>query len=117
MPQPQHDYTITQRATRSTGQPSGWAVYISPSTSYGYFEHDDAGEGGGLWFKGADGKQLVDYDGVFELPRLVAVAIVQAGYRLGDCGPDTVEVLGEVESRDSEPDPSDVQRWEAARGA
>jgi hypothetical protein len=33
----------------------------------------------GLWF---DGKELVDYDGVFSLPREVAVMLTDAGYRV-----------------------------------
>jgi len=54
-------------------------IRVSPTTNYGYFEHNELGEdcGGGLWF---DGNNLTDYDGVFELPRTVADALVQAGY-------------------------------------
>ena len=36
---------------------------------------------GGLWF---EGKELVDYDGCFELPEEVAVAIKELGYKVVD---------------------------------
>lgn len=86
----EHDYQIVApRATLPSGKLSGWEVSISPATSYGYFEHDDIGEGGGLWF---EGRTLVDYDGRFELPRGVALAIQAVGYDLGDCVPDCLRV-------------------------
>lgn len=45
----------------------------------GYFEHEEYGDeyGGGLWFKG---KNLVDYDGVFELPKEVIQALRDLGF-------------------------------------
>lgn len=45
----------------------------------GFFEHNDHGDeyGGGLWF---NGKELVDYDGVYELPGEVVRALDGAGY-------------------------------------
>lgn len=54
-----------------------WMVEISPSTQYGYFENIVTGAGGGLWF---DGPELVDYDGVFELPKDVVDMLSGAGY-------------------------------------
>lgn len=54
-----------------------WMVEISPSTQYGYFENIVTGAGGGLWF---DGPELVDYDGVVELPKAVVDALAGAGY-------------------------------------
>lgn len=58
-----------------------WEVTIGqPEKDRGYFEHDIQGEGGGLWF---EGKSLVDYDGRFELPRDVVVAIRSLGYTVG----------------------------------
>ena len=54
-----------------------WEVKISPTTQYGYFENVKTGGGGGLWF---DGPELVDYDGVFELPKDVVDMLSGAGY-------------------------------------
>ena len=58
-------------------------VQIDPEASYGWFEHDELGDecGGGLWF---DQKDLMDYDGVFELPNDVIAAIKQLGFTVGD---------------------------------
>ena len=69
-----HQYT----QDLSTGK---FEIKVSPTTNYGYFEHNEHGEdcGGGLWFVG---KELTDYDGVFELPKTVADALIQAGYHL-----------------------------------
>ena len=49
----------------------------------GYFEHEEYGDeyGGGLWFKG---KNLVDYDGVFELPKEVIQALRDTGFYVGE---------------------------------
>jgi hypothetical protein len=65
-----HDYTLTAKEGK-------WEVKVSPTTHYGYYEHDDFGEGGGLWFNGI---ALVDYDGRACLPRDVAVALKRMGY-------------------------------------
>ena len=67
-----HDYTETL-------EKGNWLVKISPSTEYGYFESVDHGEGGGLWFEGSE---LIDYDGVYELPKSVVDMLVGAGYIL-----------------------------------
>jgi hypothetical protein len=72
-PKPEkHDYTQTLREGR-------WEVKMSPTTHYGYYEHDIQGEGGGLWF---DGNKLRDFDGRSCLPRDVATALLKAGYEL-----------------------------------
>jgi len=49
----------------------------------GYFEHVHFGDevGGGLWF---EGKELVDYDGVYSLPKEVADKLKKLGYKLPD---------------------------------
>ncbi len=76
-----HVYTVKLREGK-------WAVEISPATCYGYYEHDEQGEGGGLWFEAttavpsARGMQLTDYDGRFCLPKAVAKALRDAGYFL-----------------------------------
>lgn len=54
-----------------------WEVQISTLDQYGFFEHDDYGEGGGLWF---EGKELVDYDGVGVLPEDVIKGIYDLGF-------------------------------------
>lgn len=54
-----------------------WEVKISPTTQYGYFENVKTGGGGGLWF---EGRELVDYDGVFDLPKDVVYMLHGAGY-------------------------------------
>jgi len=62
-----------------------WVTYICEEVMYhehtGYFEHDDLGEGGGLWFTDWE---LVDYDGVYELPEEVEEAIKHLGFSLGE---------------------------------
>ena len=65
-----HIYTETM-------EKGNWEVKISPTTQYGYFENVKTGSGGGLWF---DGPELVDYDGVFDLPKDVVDMLEGAGY-------------------------------------
>lgn len=62
---------------------ANYEIMIDTEEQYGFFEHHTHGDeiAGGLWF---DGKALVDYDGVFELPEEVSDAIVSIGYSLGD---------------------------------
>lgn len=53
----------------------------------GYFEHNEYGEdaAGGLWFERTDrGIELVDYDGVYELPKAVATGLVSLGFNLDE---------------------------------
>lgn len=54
-------------------------VGIDTKAQYGYWEYKSGAEGGGLWF---DNGALVDYDGAFELPKKVLVALQKAGYNL-----------------------------------
>jgi hypothetical protein len=58
-------------------------IRVSESTQYGYFEHNTLGDecGGGLWFIG---DELVDYDGVFQLPKEVVEALRNHGFLLDD---------------------------------
>jgi hypothetical protein len=69
-----HDYTETLES-------GNWLIKISPTTEYGYFENQDTGGEGGLWF---DGNELIDYDGVYELPKEAYSALKGAGYILGE---------------------------------
>ena len=60
-----------------------WVTYIAEvgdKEHRGYFEHDDDGEGGGLWFSHWE---LYDYDGVYALPQAVEKAIIHLGFSLG----------------------------------
>jgi hypothetical protein len=68
-----HDYTLTAKEGK-------WEVKVSPTTNYGYYEHDVYGEGGGLWFE--TDKSLRDYDGRSCLPRDVAKALIGLGYNV-----------------------------------
>ena len=54
-----------------------WEINIDSAEQYGCFEHDDTGHGGGLWF---ESNELVDYDGVFELPLSVIEGIELLGF-------------------------------------
>ncbi len=66
-----HTYTLKTQVKQ-------WIIEISPSTHYGYFESENTGNGGGLWFD--ENKSLIDYDGVFELSKSVIQAIESLGY-------------------------------------
>lgn len=54
-----------------------WETNISPSTNYGYFENINNGNSGGLWF---ENNEIIDYDGVYELPQAVIEAVKKLGY-------------------------------------
>ena len=58
-----------------------WIEILSPTK--GYFEHEVEGDNcaGELIF---DGYNLVDYDGVFELPKEVIQAIRDLGFYVGE---------------------------------
>jgi hypothetical protein len=58
-----------------------WQVRLTDRKDYGYYEHDDEGEGGGLWIK--DG-ELVDYDGRAILPPNVKQALINLGIKVGE---------------------------------
>jgi hypothetical protein len=56
-------------------------VGIDEAELYGYWEHKDGSEGGGLWFERLDNGQLdlIDYDGDYMLPMLVIAALRASG--------------------------------------
>lgn len=66
--------------------PERGVVCIDTSALYGYFEHKNGSEGGGLWFERLDNGslELIDYDGVFELPRSVVAALKAHGIVLDE---------------------------------
>ena len=53
-------------------QVGNWKVFVSPSTNYGYFENQVSGTSGGIWF---EGRMVTEYDGVYELPANVIMAL------------------------------------------
>lgn len=66
-----------------------WLVEVSTEDRYGYFENQNNGTGGGLWFDRVSYEndqgfylELMDYDGVFELPEIVVEGLRAAGYVL-----------------------------------
>jgi len=58
-------------------------VTIDEETGVGGFEWNidelEITEGGGLWF---EGKELVDYDGVFELPKQLVNFLIAEGFNM-----------------------------------
>ena len=56
-------------------------VKVSTADQRGYWEYADGTEGGELLFQG---RELIDYDGAFELPRKVVAALRAAGFELDE---------------------------------
>lgn len=68
-----------------------YTVKVDPAEKYGFFEHNTLGDekAGSLWFDlhesstpGDNGRvlDLIDYDGVFSLPKQVTLALRNAGF-------------------------------------
>lgn len=55
-----------------------YIVEIDSNANYGYFQNLKSGTEGGLWFNTE--KELIDYDGIFELNKLVIEMIESLGY-------------------------------------
>jgi hypothetical protein len=74
------DYNFTIILHPWGESPERGTVGIDPAALYGYWEHKDGSEGGGLWFERTEAGELelVDYDGDYELPRLVIAALCAA---------------------------------------
>jgi hypothetical protein len=53
-------------------QVGDWLVEVDTVAQYGYFENQEHGGEGGLWFTN---NELVDYDGVYEIPKQVIMAL------------------------------------------
>jgi hypothetical protein len=64
-------YKFTKKA-----QVGHWETGFDPEAQYGYFEHDESGSGGGLWF---ENNELVDFDGMSMLPKKVSEALRSFG--------------------------------------
>lgn len=66
-------------------KPEAGRVAIDTAAGYGYWEHRDGSEGGGLWFSHEAGQpmELQDYDGDYELPRQVIAALRAFGFTVG----------------------------------
>lgn len=79
----EYNFTITLYPFGT--EPGRGIVKIDPAARYGYFEHRDGSEGGGLWFEQEDGEPLalVDYDGVFSIPHQILAALRAQGITAG----------------------------------
>lgn len=66
--------------------PERGTVGVDEDALYGYWEHKDGSEGGGLWFSHSeDGPlDLVDFDGDYGMPRAVIDALRLAGFRVDE---------------------------------
>lgn len=80
---PDYHFDVT---LRPYGEDFPGEVRIDTAAKYGYWEHPDGSEGGGLWFDFVENKdeavELLDYDGAFELPPKVIKAIRDAGFEV-----------------------------------
>lgn len=77
--------------SETTIKTANFEIFIDNATMAGWFEHNTNGEAcaGGLWFDtcqvaAGQGLELIDCDGVPELPKEVHDALVQAGYIVGE---------------------------------
>jgi hypothetical protein len=62
-----------------------YEIKIDLKEMYGWFEHNDTGTGGGLWFVlTVDGVELIDYDGVAVLPREVVLLLRKIKFIVGE---------------------------------
>ena len=80
-------YHFTQTLEPYGPAPEAGRVHIDPAARYGYWEHRDGTEGGGLWFAPSETSralELIDFDGWYMLPRKVVAALRAAGYELDE---------------------------------
>jgi hypothetical protein len=66
---------------------NNYTIYKADGPNVWYFEHNTLGDerAGRIWFDVVDHVlTLIDYDGVFELPREVVVAVKKAGIFVED---------------------------------
>jgi hypothetical protein len=71
-----------------------YTIEIDTAAQYGYFQNNYTGTEGGLWFNGSE---IIDVDGVPELPASVERALNAAGYSFAEDDPD-VNSLWRAES-------------------
>ena len=66
----------------------GTTCEVDTSAKYGYWERQDGSEGGGLWFETSDignkGLELIDYDGIGELPSRIVMVLRESGFYVDD---------------------------------
>ena len=72
-----YNYNVTLRPYGDA--PDAGIVQIDTAARYGYWEHRNGSEGGGLWLEPTGPLQLVDYDGNYYLPAPVVRALLAAG--------------------------------------
>lgn len=90
---------MTQNIWDTKGDTTHFSVCIDSADKYGYFEHHTKGDdfAGGLWFD--DDKNLIDYDGVFELPAEVCNFLKEKGFKVADeFYPDDTEQMNTMRS-------------------
>lgn len=63
----------------NVAETKNFTLYNFEDPEYYYFEHNELGDecGGGLWF---EGRELIDYDGVYALPREVVSMLKDLGF-------------------------------------
>jgi hypothetical protein len=78
-------YNFTQTLHPYGDAPNVGVVGIDHAARYGYWEHRNGHEGGGLWFDRLDnGKlELRDFDGWYSLPPAVVTALRGAKIEVG----------------------------------
>lgn len=69
----------------NTTELKNYTIYPTETGGKLYFEHNRLGDecSGGMWF---EGKELVDYDGVFALPKAVVDYLISLGYNMEYAG-------------------------------
>jgi len=90
---------MTQHIWDTKGDTTNFSVVIDTADKYGYFEHHHQGDdyAGGLWFD--DQRELIDYDGVFELPAEVCNFLKEKGFKVADeFYPDDTEPMNAMRS-------------------
>jgi len=78
----QGDLKLIETATTRRYETDKWTVYVDEDGIPSGFEHSqygDEGGSGGLWF---DGTHLVDYDGVYDLPKGVISICERLGFNM-----------------------------------
>lgn len=89
-PDDRYGLTLYDKGYRLAARVGRTMVVINPSKPYGFGEHLEHGELGGLWFNAE--KALRDYDGVFQMSLEYAAAVELLGYTVTEyCTTDEIE--------------------------